>query len=161
MECSATPGHCIPWISPHGRIGGWTILLDAQGPGNGQNPIYLSHDSGLTWTAQTGGPTNIFGGVALSADGLKIVAVETGNWQGTIAGSKTIWTAQTATTVGGGGYGLRAKPCTMSAAWRGRICTFYAIAVQDVGAVWGFWRLPQGCVRTHRQEHAGTAGRFA
>src|ERR1017187_7040484 len=103
MECSATPGHCIPWISPHGRIGGWTILLDAQGPGNGQNPIYLSHDSGLTWTAQTGGPTNIFGGVALSADGLKIVAVETGNWQGTIAGSKTIWTAQTATTVGGGG----------------------------------------------------------
>jgi hypothetical protein len=59
MECSATPGHCIPWISPHGRIGGWTILLDAQGPGNGQNPIYLSHDSGLTWTAQTGGPTNL------------------------------------------------------------------------------------------------------
>ena len=31
------------------------------------------------------------------------MAVETGNWQGTIAGSKTIWTAQTATTVGGGG----------------------------------------------------------
>jgi hypothetical protein len=89
-----------------------TILLAAPGPGAALNPIFLSHDSGLTWTAQSSGPANVFGGVLLSANGLKLVAAEIGSWGSSIpTGSGTIWTAQTATTVGTDGW-LALQPNT-------------------------------------------------
>jgi hypothetical protein len=56
------------------------------------NFIYVSHDSGATWTARASNTT--WGGIASSADGTKLVAITVGGQIYTSTDSGTNWTAR-------------------------------------------------------------------
>jgi hypothetical protein len=97
-----TPAKAPPnnWTSVASSADGARLVAAAwhSASGNyvGQGAIYSSSDAGVTWTRTTAPNTNLWGGVASSADGTKLVAVsqDIGIYRSLDAGAT--WTAMSA-----------------------------------------------------------------